>query len=98
MKYPDNIGIHKGYFPETAVGITVSFCFVNLDMDLYLPMNNALRFFGDKMVSGGIILLHDYYHPELPGVKRAAQDYEIERRVEINKVTIGDGCSIALLF
>ena len=98
MKYPDNIEIHKGYFPETAIEITDRFCFVNLDMDLYFPMYNALSFFGDKMVSDGIILLHDYFHSELPGVKRAVQDYEIERGVEINKITIGDGCSIALLF
>lgn len=97
MIYPDNIEIHKGYFPETTEGVDDTFVFVNLDMDLYLPMLAGLRFFWDKMVVGGCILLHDYFHPSLPGVKKAVLDFEKERNVYFNKITIGDGCSIALL-
>ena len=26
---------HKGYFPKTAEGLNDTFCFVNLNMDLY---------------------------------------------------------------
>jgi len=97
MEYPENIQVCKGYFPETAEGIDDMFCFVNLDMDLYLPMLSALKFFWNKMTKGGCILLHDYYHPELPGVKRAVNDFENEEGLIINKITIGDGCSIALI-
>lgn len=97
MQYPDNIQIYKGYFPDTAKGIMDKFCFVNLDMDLYLPMLEALRFFWDKMLKGGCILMHDYYHSELPGVRKAITDFEKEREIVINKITIGDGCSIALM-
>ncbi len=98
MKYPDNIDIRKGYFPQTASNVEDKFCFVNLDMDLYLPMLSALRFFGDKMVDGGCILLHDYFHPELPGVKMAVEAYEKEINGSLHKLTIGDGCSLALIF
>lgn len=97
MTYPDNIEIRKGYFPETAEGVMDDFAFVNLDMDLYLPMLAGLRFFWDKMVKGGCILLHDYFHPSLPGVKKAVFDFESERNIYLNKMTIGDGSSIALL-
>ncbi len=52
MLYPDMIEIRKGYFPETAQGINCSFVFVNLDMDLYLPMLAGLDFLGDKTGEG----------------------------------------------
>lgn len=97
MTYPNNIEICKGYFPETAGGVEDEFVFVNLDMDLYLPMMAGLRFFWDKMVKGGCILLHDYFHNSLPGVRKAVFDFESDRKICINKITIGDGCSIALL-
>ena len=97
MMYPKNIEICKGYFPESAEGVEDVFVFVNLDMDLYLPMLAGLRFFWDKMIEGGCILLHDYFHPELPGVRKAVVDFESERNISVQKITIGDGCSIALM-
>ncbi|MCM1153902.1 MAG: macrocin-O-methyltransferase [Roseburia sp.] len=45
MKYPEKCIIKKGYFPESAKGIAESFCYVNVDMDLYKPTLEALRFF-----------------------------------------------------
>lgn len=89
--------LKKGYFPETAAGITDQFCFVNLDMDLYQPTLSGLRFFYNKMCPGGVILLHDYFHPKLPGVKRAVAQFAEERRGNICKVPIGDSCSIAII-
>lgn len=97
MCYPDNLKIHKGYFPECAGIIEDSFCFVNLDMDLYQPQLEGLRYFWNKMEPGGIILLHDYYHPMLPGVKKAVIDFEKELGDMLLKFPIGDYCSIAVI-
>lgn len=97
MENPDNIELHKGYFPETTQGIEDKFIFVNLDMDLYRPMLEGMRYFWPRMVQGGCILLHDYNHPSLPGVKKAVCDFEQETGLYIHKCTIGDGCSIALM-
>lgn len=97
MEYPSNIEIRKGFFPETAENVIASFVFVNLDMDLYLPMLAGLNFFWDKVVMGGCILLHDFFHPSLPGVRKAVDDFEKERKIYIHKTTIGDNCSIALI-
>lgn len=97
MRYPDNLKIHKGYFPESAGIIEDKFCFVNLDMDLYQPQLEGLRYFWSKMEPGGIILLHDYYHPELPGVKKAVTDFEKELGEMLLKFPIGDDCSIAVI-
>lgn len=97
MEYPLNIEICKGVFPETARNVNDLFVFVNLDMDLYLPMLAGLNFFWDKIVTGGCILLHDFFHPSLPGVRKAVNDFEQERNIRIHKITIGDACSIALI-
>lgn len=97
MRYPDNVKIYKGYFPESAGNINDKFCFVNLDMDLYLPQLEGLRFFWNKMEVGGVILLHDYFHPELPGVKAAVEDFENEVHQTLPKIPIGDNCSIAVI-
>ncbi|MGN1135982.1 MAG: TylF/MycF/NovP-related O-methyltransferase [Oscillospiraceae bacterium] len=98
MLFPENVIVKKGYFPDSSVGINDNFCFVNLDMDLYLPILNGLRFFCPKMVSGGVILIHDYYNNNLPGVKKAVQQYETDTMIKLNTIPIGDGLSIAVLF
>lgn len=97
MLYPGNVKIYQGRFPESIYGIEDKFSFVNLDMDLYQAQLDGLRFFWDKMEVGGVILLHDYFHPELPGVKAAVSDFEKERNCILPKTPIGDGLSIAVL-
>lgn len=96
MPHPETCILKKGLFPDTAAGLKDTFCFVNLDMDLYQPMLAGLRFFYEKMCPGGVILLHDYFNPELPGIKRAVANFEREHG-PVCKTTIGDFSSIAIL-
>lgn len=96
MPFPENICIKKGYFPESACEINDRFCFVNLDMDLYAPMLNGLQFFWERLETNGCILLHDYFHPNLPGVKKAVEAFEQKCTDKIFKTVIGDRVSIAL--
>lgn len=97
MKYPENVIIKQGIFPDSTEGIEEKFCFVNLDMDLYIPMLGGLRFFWDKLKTHGCILLHDYCNSDLSGVREAVKTFEEERKIVIPKTPIGDGCSMALL-
>lgn len=53
MPFPDRCVIKKGYFPDSIKGMEDTFCFVNLDMDLYKPMFSALEYFYDRMMGGG---------------------------------------------
>ncbi len=76
LKKFDKCVIIKGYFPESAAGVNDRFCFVHLDMDFYKSMRAALDFFWEKMTPGGVILLHDYFPKETPGVKAAVDDFE----------------------
>ncbi len=97
MLHPEKCVLRKGYFPETAAGIEGPFCFVNLDMDLYQPMLAGLRFFYEKMCPGGVILLHDYFNLELPGVREAVKSFEKEIGHTLSKMPNGDGCSMAVV-
>lgn len=97
MLYPKNIRVCKGYFPQSATNIKDKFCFVNLDMDLYEAQLEGLRFFWNKMETNGVILLHDYFRCDLPGVRAAVLDFEKEMKRILPKIPIGDGCSIAII-
>lgn len=57
----EKLKICKGYVPDAFKDVNAEFCFVNLDMDLYVPQLEALKFFSTRMVKGGVILVHDYY-------------------------------------
>jgi hypothetical protein len=96
MMFPESVIIKKGWVPDSFDGVDDVFCFVNLDMDLYAPMLAALLFFWPRMSQGGIILLHDYFHPELPGVKRAVDAFEAECGT-VCQFPIGDGCSLGIV-
>lgn len=97
MLYPEKVKVYQGRFPDSICGVEDEFSFVNLDMDLYQPQLEGLRYFWNKMEKGGAILLHDYFHPELPGVKAAVADFEKEIGYILPKTPIGDGCSIAVI-
>lgn len=97
LPHPELCIIRKGYYPDTAQGLEDAFCFVMLDMDLYLPTLEGLRFFYEKMTPGGVILIHDYFTKQLPNVKRAVQDYEEETRRILAKTPIGDALSLAII-
>jgi hypothetical protein len=95
LLYPDKCIIRQGYFPETTIGINDHFCFVNLDFDLYKPILAGLEFFYPRMVSGGIILVHDYFNSGYKGVKEAIADFA-KKQPNLNLFPIGDGISIGI--
>lgn len=100
MPFPRQVVVHKGYFPQTANGLDNKFCFVNLDLDLYEPTYQALLFFGDRMVHGGIILVHDYFAENFRGPREAVDRFVREQNttggIVLSKFPIGDGISIML--
>ncbi len=72
-KYP-TVYIYKGLFPKTAEPIAFKkFCFVHLDVDLYMSTKEALKFFYPRMQKGGIIISHNYSNYD--GVMKAFDDF-----------------------
>lgn len=100
MGNPDLVLLKKGYFPNTASGIEESFCFVSLDVDLYLPTLRGLEWFSERMAGGGVIIVHDYFSNEYKGVRKAVQEFMNCHTVNDNYVytisVIGDGFSIVI--
>lgn len=72
-----NIKFRQGFFPATAAGLEDEhFALVMLDVDLYLPALDVLRFFYPRMVRGGYFFMHDFNFPESDmAISRAAHEF-----------------------
>ena len=97
MPYPENCRVHKGYFPDTARDLERRFCFVNLDLDLYLPIYHGLHLLKDKMTPEGVILVHDYFASGYKGARAAVDQFLSECGGTIHGYPIGDNASILLV-
>lgn len=98
LPHPERAVFHKGYFPETASGVTEQdFLFVSLDFDLYNPTLEGLRFFYPRMLKHGVILVDDYFLPGYLGIPNAINDFEKEIGEQLVKLPIGDHCGIAIV-
>lgn len=75
MADPSKCVICKGDFAETSRFIDSLFCLVSVDMDYYQPTREALEFFYPRLVKGGCILVHDYNHDEIRGVREAVESF-----------------------
>lgn len=79
LSHPEQAGIHKGYFPETALDLEDEhYALVSIDADLYAPILSGLTYFYPRLTSGGAILLHDYNNGRFRGANQAVKDYEKE--------------------
>ncbi|MBQ2638999.1 MAG: TylF/MycF/NovP-related O-methyltransferase [Candidatus Saccharibacteria bacterium] len=68
--------IRKGFFEnleENDVPEKISFAF--LDGDLYQSIKTSLKLVENCMTKDGIIVVHDYNNPELPGSSRAVDEW-----------------------
>lgn len=102
MPYKKQCIIKKGWFPQSASDDKVlekeRFCFVNLDADLYEPILAGLKFFYPKIVSGGVILIHEYFSAGYVGVREAVNEFMQEFMLNpALKIPIGDNLSIAII-
>ena len=90
-----NVKIIKGTVPDTLAEVdTNKVSFLSIDMNSAYPEVEALKFFWDKMVKGGAILLDDYawmYHIEQ---KRAIDKFAKERAINVLSLPTGQGLII----
>ena len=68
--------IKKAWFNElTDADLPQKIAFAFLDGDFYESIRDSLRLVENKMVKGGIIVVHDYNNPALPGVEKAVEKW-----------------------
>jgi len=75
----DNVCFYKGRFPASAEALgDAGFSFVHFDVDLYESTSACLSYFYPRMLSGGVMLSHDY--SILAGVRRAVDEFFADKR------------------
>ena len=63
--------IKKGWFSDLTSGdMPERIAFSFLDGDFYESIRDSLKLVVPRMVDGGVLVVHDYTNPALPGVKR----------------------------
>lgn len=72
--YP-NVFFYKGLFPDSAAQVPQdnTYSFAHFDVDLYESTLACLQYFYPKMITGGIIMSHDY--SILSGVRKAFAEF-----------------------
>lgn len=66
--------IHRGLFSEHD-DYPDEICFAFLDSNTYESITSSLNKIYHRMVSGGVIFIHDYGWEKNPGVKKACDDF-----------------------
>ena len=68
--------IKKGWFAElSAEDVPERIAFAFIDGDFYESIRDALKLVGPRMTRGGVIVVHDYTNPALPGVRKAVEEW-----------------------
>ncbi len=77
---------HKGYFPDTTIELAEEeYAFVHIDVDLYRPTLEGLKYFYPRLSSGGVIIVHDYNN-NWEGVKKAVDEFSSQHQSSIVEV------------
>ena len=78
--------IKKGWFNELKdEDLPERIAFAFLDGDFYESIRDSLRLVDDRMVQGGVIMIHDYHNEALPGVARAVDEWNRGREYKIER-------------
>ncbi len=81
QKFP-NVHYFQGTFPESTAGVPEQqYSLAHFDVDLYDGTKACLAYFYPRMVSGGILLTHDY--SLLAGVKQAFDEFFADKPEKI---------------
>lgn len=80
MPHREKCIVRQGHFPESLLpeDSALKFAYVSIDVDLYQPMLEGLRFFYPRLAEGGAMMLHDYNCPSFTGCHKAVIDFEKE--------------------
>lgn len=93
--FKDRVSYYKGWIPDRFDDVADRrFKLVHIDVDLHQPTRDALAFFYDRTVPGGLIICDDYGSEICPGAKKAFDEFLDGRAERIIHLTTGQGLII----
>ena len=73
--------IKKGWFKELNENdLPPKIAFAFLDGDFYESIRDSLKLVEPKMSPDGMLIVHDYSNPALPGVQKAIEEWGVQKR------------------
>ena len=89
--FPDT-AFHAGWIPEAFPAIQDRrFSFVHIDVDLYEPTRDSMRFFYPRLSPGGMIVCDDYGFGSCPGATRAVDEFLADKPEKMINLSDGGG-------
>ncbi len=75
LQLPDPV-IKKAWFQDLEDGdLPSQICFALLDGDFYASIKTSFALVDPRLEIGGIVIVHDYRNPELPGSAKAVNEF-----------------------
>ncbi len=72
----DHVIVKKAWFSDlTSVDLPSQIAFAFLDGDLYQSIQTSLQLVAPRLTQSGLIVVHDYNNPALPGSARAVDKF-----------------------
>lgn len=91
----DFVKIIRGEVPGTLSQVdTEKVCFISLDMNCVEPEIDAIEFFWDKLVIGGIVVLDDYNNIGHERQKVAFDKFVQDKKIKVMSLPTGQGLII----
>jgi len=87
-----NVNLYKGWIPNRFNEISdLTFSFVHVDVDLYEPTFESIKFFYDRLNSGAIFVCDDYGFLTCPGATAAIHEFLACKREKMVSLPGGGG-------
>ena len=84
--------LYKGWIPDRFHEVqNHSFSFVHIDVDLYDPTLESIKFFYDRLNSGGILVCDDYGFLTCPGATKAIDEFLFDKPEKMILLAGGGG-------
>ena len=88
--------IKKAFFDDLDIiyDIPEKISYAFLDGDLYQSIKTSLNLVSNKMSPGGVIIVHDYNNPELPGSARAVDEWLKAHQAKVASFRVAETLAI----
>lgn len=87
-----DVKLYKGWIPSRFSDVDSNvFSFVHVDVDLYEPTLESVRFFYDRLSTGGVFVCDDYGFITCPGATAAIEEFLLSKPEKMVSLPGGGG-------